>query len=230
MAIKIRSTQHDENFVKMLTFAKAGMGKTVLCSTAPNPLIISAESGLLSLADQDVPYIDISSYDDLSDAFEFVTESAEAKQYETICLDSLSEIAEVLLIQCKEEDKDPRKSYPKMSDLMATIIRQFRDLDERHVYFTAKQARITDEETGITTYQPMMPGKTLLQGINFFFDEVSVLRVGEDEEGDSYRYLQFQPDISYDCKDRSGKLGLVEKPDLTHIFNKIIGKKKGAKK
>ena len=34
--------------VKMLVYGESGMGKTMLTATLPRPLLISAESGLLS--------------------------------------------------------------------------------------------------------------------------------------------------------------------------------------
>ena len=71
------------------------MGKTILCSTAPNPIIISAEKGLLSIADKDIPILEITSISELQQAFNIVKKGA----WETVCLDSISEIAEVVLAE-----------------------------------------------------------------------------------------------------------------------------------
>jgi hypothetical protein len=70
-----------------------------------------------------------------------------------------------------------------------------------------------------------MPGKTMTNGLSFFFDEVFALRIGKLGDGTTYRYLQTQPDLQYDAKDRSGRLKMVEEPDLTKVFNKIRMKK-----
>lgn len=225
MSIKITSTMNTSTNVKMLVYSRAGIGKTVLCSTAPKPLILSAESGLLSLRHFDLPVIEISDVSDVYDAYEFITESKDAEQYETICLDSITEIAEVLLLAHKKEHKDPRQSYTKLADDMAVLIRGFRDLPNKHVYFSAKQTRITDESTGVTTYQAMMPGRTLTNGISFFFDEVACLRIGVEDDGEEFRYLQCQPDVNYEAKDRSGELGMIEKPDLSYIFKQCLSTK-----
>ena len=40
--------------------------------------------------------------------------------------------------------------------------------------------------------------------------------------GIEYRYLRTHPDIQSEAKDRSGVLDVLEPPDLTHIFNKIL--------
>lgn len=223
MAIKLTTTKKSATHVKALCYGDAGAGKTVLAATAPKPIIISAESGLLSLSHLNIPVIEVSSLEDVKDAYEFITESEDAKDFETVCLDSITEIGEVMLSQYKKEDKDPRKSYGALADHMSQLIRSFRDLEGRHVYFSAKMVRIEDEYTGISTFRPMMPGKTLVNGLPFFFDEVMALRIGEEDNGNKYRYLQTEPDAQYTAKDRSGTLDLIERPDLTHMFDKVLG-------
>ena len=227
MAIKLTTTKKTNSYVKILVFGEAGMGKTVLCSTAPKPIIISAEAGLLSISDYDIPVIEVNTVKDVMDAYQWVTESEEAKEFETICLDSITEIGEVLLSQYKKEEKDPRKAYGRINDDMSTLIRSFRDLKDKHVYFSCKMVRKEEESTGIVTYQPAMPGNTLVNNLPYFFDEVLALRIGKLESGKEFRYLQTQPELQWKAKDRSGCLAPMEKPDLSYIFNKIAkGKKK----
>lgn len=229
MAIKLTTTNQSSKFVKSLCYGDAGVGKTVMCSTAPNPIIISAESGLLSLQHLKIPVIEVNTLDDVDEAYQFITESEDAKQFETICLDSITEIAEVMLGKYKKDDKDARKAYGRLADNMSHLIRSFRDLEGRHVYFSAKQTRLEDDFTGISTFRPAMPGKTLTNGLPFFFDEVMALKMGEETDDDgnstSFRYIQTQPDTQYIAKDRSGRLDEIEEPNLTKIFNKILNKK-----
>jgi len=225
--IKLTSTKKSNEHVKALVFGEAGMGKTVLCSTAPKPLIISAEAGLLSISDHDIPVIEVKTVADVKEAYKWVTESKEANPFETICLDSITEIAEVLLTQYKKEEKDPRKAYGRINDDMSTLIRSFRDLKGKHVYFSCKMITKTDDSTGITSYKPSMPGNTLINNLPYFFDEVLALRIGKLGNGTEYRYLQTQPELQWPAKDRSGCLDKIEKPDLSYIFEKILsGKKK----
>jgi len=226
MAIKLTTTQKSSNKVRALVYGDGGVGKTVLCATAPNPIIISAEAGLLSLADKDISVIEVKSIQDVQDAYKFLTESADAKGFETVCLDSITEIAEVLLSQLKADCKDPRQAYGELAEKMTHLIRSFRDIPNYHTYFSAKMTRVEDEHTGIATFRPSMPGRSLLNSIPFYYDEVMALKIGETEEGKSYRYLQTNPTLQYTAKDRSGKLDEMEKPDLTAIFKKILSKGK----
>jgi len=208
--------------VKLLVYGNAGAGKTSLIPTLPNPVVFSAEGGLLSIADADVPFVEVSSYDTLMEAYRWVTESDEAKHFESIALDSISEIAEVVLNHEKKIAKDPRQAYGAMQEQMSDIIRAFRDIPNKHVYFTAKCEKATDE-TGRILYAPSMPGNKTGQQLPYFFDMVLALRVEKDQEGNAQRALMCDSDGIWQAKDRSGKLDTWEAPDLGAIINKIGG-------
>lgn len=208
--------------IKVLVYGRAGHGKTVLCSTAPRPIIISAEAGLLSLAHHNIPVAEVSSIEDVRAMYAWATQSPEAKDFDTICLDSISEIAEKLLNAEKKKFKDPRQAYGQLIEQMTDLVRGFRDLRGHHVYFSAKQERTKDEVTGVHSYVPSTPGQQLGPSLPYFFDEVFCLRIGRAADNSNFRYLQTQPDFQYDCKDRSGTLDAMEPPDLTAIFNKML--------
>ena len=223
MAINLRSTKGlHANGVKLLVYGNAGSGKTSLIPTLPNPVVLSAEGGLLSIADADLPFVEVSSYDTLMEAYRWVIESDEAKQFESIALDSISEIAEVVLNHEKKIAKDPRQAYGAMQEQMADIIRAFRDIPGKHIYFTAKCEKATDE-SGRILYAPSMPGNKTGQSLPYFFDEVLALRVEKDAEGLSQRALMCDSDGIWQAKDRSGKLDVWEAPDLGAIIAKIGG-------
>jgi len=135
-------------------------------------------------------------------------------------VDSVSDLAETALADYMKSTKDPRKAYGDMASTVAAAIRHFRDLQGRHVYFTAKIKRITEDSTGISSFMPGVPGQVLLQNLPFFFDEVFAYRYAK-VKGKLSRWLQTEGDLKYIAKDRSGKLNAVEPPDLTVIFNKI---------
>lgn len=225
MAIRLTTTRQSAqlNGLKILVYGQSGAGKTRLISTADaTPLIISAEAGLLSLRDTDFPVIEVSSIDDVHEAYRFVTESAEAKPFDWICLDSISEIAEVVLAAEKRATKDPRQAYGALQDAMGGLIRAFRDLAGKNVYFSAKMERIKDEQTGGVMYAPSMPGQRLGQQLPYWFDETFCLRVEKGPEGDLQRWLQTAGDFNFVAKDRSGALAPFEAPNLAAIKAKIL--------
>ena len=225
MAINLKSTGNlAGNGVKLLVYGQAGAGKTSLIPTLPNPIVLSAEGGLLSIQDAELPYIEITTMAELQEAYKWLAESQEAAQFESVAIDSISEIAEVALNYEKKVNKDPRAAYGAMQEQMADIIRAFRDLPAKHVYMSAKLEK-TQDEMGRILYAPSMPGNKTGQSLPYFFDEVLALRVEKDAEGATQRALMCDSDGLWLAKDRSGKLDAWEAPDLTVIINKIGAKK-----
>ena len=221
LAIKLTTTKAEAelNGVKMLVYGRAGMGKTFLCSTAPKPVIISAEAGLLSLAGFDLPVIKIETIEDLEAAFIEVT-TGQAAQFETVCLDSISEIAEVVLSEAKATSSDPRQAYGELTDRVGTLLRKFRDLPEKHVYFSCKETSDKDDN-GVIRILPSMPGRQLGPALPYIFDEIMHLHILQCEDGISRRFLRTAPTAFIDAKDRSGQLAELEEPNLTAIIEKI---------
>ena len=208
--------------VRMLVYGQAGAGKTSLIPTLPSPIVLSAEGGLLSIQDADVPFIEVNSMEHLQEVYKWLTQSDEAKGFQSVALDSISEIAEVVLSAEKKSSKDPRQAYGAMQEQMADLIRAFRDLPGKHVYFSAKLEKSQDE-MGRILYAPSMPGNKTGQSLPYFFDEVLALRVEKDAEGISQRALMCDSDGLWVAKDRSGKLDAWEAPDLGEIIRKITG-------
>lgn len=223
MAINIKRTGGlSANGVKLLVYGQSGAGKTSLIKTLPSPIVLSAEGGLLSIQDADLPYIEISDMATLREAYTWLTESPEAQAYQSVALDSISEIAEVVLNAEKKATKDPRQAYGAMQEQMADIIRAFRDIPGRHIYMSAKLEK-TQDEMGRVLYAPSMPGNKTGQSLPYFFDEMLALRVEKDAEGTTQRALMCDSDGLWQAKDRSGKLDPWEPADLGHIIAKIGG-------
>lgn len=221
-----------EHGVKIGAYSDAGHGKTFMIQTAPRPLIGSTESGLLSLkrAKIDIPAAIIKTLGDLRDFHRFCTTSSEMQNFDTICLDSISDISETILKESKEAslaggNKDARAAYGMMQESVVEEIKKFRDLKGKHVYMTFKMEPIKDDYTGITKYGPMFPGRNLGPQTPYLLDEFFALRLDsriDPATGKNYRYLQTDGDLQYQAKDRSGSLARIEPPDLSHVIQKII--------
>ena len=85
MAINVKTTGSlSANGVKVLVYGQAGAGKTSLIKTLPSPIVLSAEGGLLSIQDADLPFIEIASMTDLQEAYKWLTESDDAKAYKAL--------------------------------------------------------------------------------------------------------------------------------------------------
>jgi energy-coupling factor transporter ATP-binding protein EcfA2 len=232
MAIQLKSTKNygANRGVRIVCYGQSGAGKTTLIRTLPNPVIISAEGGLLSLAENadgtanELPYIETTTLEQVKDAYAWAASSEEAHQFDSIAIDSVSEIAEVILSTEKAgANKDPRNAYGTMQDEIGKVIRMFRDLPgKRHVYFTAKAEKAADE-TGKILWSPSLPGNKAGQGLPYFFDFVLAARVEKQPDGSTERALMTQSDGIWLAKSRGWKLDAWEPMDLGAVIGKITG-------
>ena len=214
----------EQQGAKLLVYGESGVGKTTLCQTAPGKtLVVSMESGLLSIKDAtNLTAIEVKEASEIEEIAQLLENGT--LDYDTVCLDSVTEMSEILLSQEKAKTKDPRRAYGEVIEVMIKTMRRFRDLP-LHVVFIAKQSRERDESSGMFHYQPMMVGAKLPTQIPYFFDEVLVMRSFEDETDEgkkvTSRWLQTRLGQGYVAKDRSGKLEEFESPNLTDIINKL---------
>ena len=208
--------------VKALVYGAAGVGKTTLCGTAPSPLIISAEAGLLSLRRKNIPVLIVNSIQDVRDALAWCKVNAVAQKIQTVCLDSISEITETCLTDHKKRTKDPRAAYGDMATEIVELVKSFRDLPSLHVLVTAKQVVYTDPISGSNKAGPTAPGQTVGPALPYLFDEVFHAATDKDGAGQTYHYLRTKASYNADAKDRSGSLDEIEFPDMTNVINKIM--------
>lgn len=227
MAINIKTTKDvHTNGIKLVLYGASGSGKTVMSAGAPNPFFISAEKGMLSLADQDIPYTEVKTLKSMGEAYSYVAKS----DYDTIVIDSLSEVTQSCLDQFKKtmisESKtgkiDARQAYGKIAESIGNLIRNFRDLDGKNVIFIAKERRMVDELSNEVTFEAYLPGQVLPFDLPYLVDEVFCLQMNRKAE----RFIQTAGDFKRICKDRSGTLSNPEQPDFNVIFDKIKAGKK----
>lgn len=227
MALKFTSTAKGGNYAKILVYGPSGFGKTRLIGTAPKPIIISSEKKLISLKDFDIPVILIENFADLEEAYKFITTNEKANQFETIAIDSISDIAETILTDFKndpETNDHGQAAYGHLADKLGPMIKKFRDINDKHIYMIAKSKMVEDMYTNINMFAPSLPGRVLPGNIAYEFDYVFAMRVGVTDKGVQYRYLQTQPDMQWVAKGH-GSLADMERPDLSLIFKKLTTKK-----
>lgn len=226
-------------FLKILVYGESGSGKTYLAKTLPltTTLVISAESGLLSLSGAPLDYIDIAKNDKgelipkekridrLGEVYKFLQTEEAQKKYKWIFLDSLTEILQNLTEKLHLEFPDRKDSLVFWSEYAKRargIVKAYRDLPNYNVVMTA--LAIVDKDDNNRRFMAIDISGRLASQLGQFFDEVFYLRVIEDEEGKIKRALLTSKTDTYMAKDRSGKLDLYEQPDLSLIANKIWGK------
>jgi len=215
-----------------LVIGDAGIGKTSLVRTIPDDekvCVLSAESGLLSVKDLvqsgKIQGFEITSFQDMREAYQHLLTDDEAqKTFQWIFIDSLTEISS----RCVEAMKakypsgaDSFKLWGDYNDLLTTLIKGFRDLHQYSVVFSCLPS-VEKDEANRRFVGPAVSGASLKERLTSYFDEVFFMTSQKTDEGQEYRCFITQPYLRYPAKDRSGKLALIEKPDLANIKRKIM--------
>lgn len=231
------------NYLKCLVYGAPGVGKTSLAATMPAPIFLSIEGGTTTLRAKnivrmygenqpDITYeIPVVEARDIKTVAEFMRwiVSDGATQYQSVVIDSLSELTEVFLhslrgISIDGRDggkKDARQDYGELYDRVIALARAIRDIPNKHVLVTAKLGTIKDPMGGVMKFGPAFEGQKLGQNIGYIFDSVYYMGVTQGEDGKPFRYLQTQPTAQYEAKDRVGGLEFYEAPHLGKIIQKL---------
>ena len=243
----------DSHKIKMLVYGPPGVGKTTLAATADlhpltkKVLFINVEGGMLSVSDmsriglKEAPDVtDMGTFDNLDKIFWFLAKGNHP--YQTVCIDSLSELQMVNLESIvekqvgatsrsggKRESLDDiwQEDYGVSTQQIRRLIRKFRDLP-MHVIFTCLDRTDMDKQKNVFVGPALTPKvATAAMG---YMDIVAYMYADSatDEDGQTTytRKLLCQPYDRWIAKDRSpgGKLGMViEDPSIPKIMNMIIG-------
>lgn len=207
-----------------LIYGESGVGKTRLAATIPTGekcLILSAESGLLSLRGTAIDTIKINAWPDITESYRLIKRQG---GYRWVFIDSLTELAQRLVEHLKvryPDRKDSMVLWGEYTDTMTGMIKAFRDLDGVNVVFTALPSVDKDGISGARFVGINIMGK-LSAMLPAFFDEVFAYRIFEDESGVQKRCLVTATHDGWVAKDRSGVLKPFEQPDLGSIATRIL--------
>ncbi len=203
MSFTIKNTKEVHNDgVKVLLFGTSGIGKSSQLGTLEGKtLILSAESGLLVLKDKDIDVIDIDSIAGLAEVYTAIKDGE--LKYDNICLDSLSEMGEILINELEADDYygDPSNSFPRWGEYSKRIIKvvkMFRDLKGFNIFFTALSEPV--ESGGNIKYLPMIPAKKSQAKLVSLFDEVYYYSYDKDNN----RVIHTIGSNIYEGKSRAG--------------------------
>lgn len=207
--------------VKMIGYGPAGGGKTPLIATAPRPIMLATEAGLLSMRGTNVPVWQAHSYERIKEFFDWFFKSHEAKQFDTLCADSLSQVTEIVLKYHLGRNKDGRKAYGEMASDIMKWLEDLYFMPDKHIYLIGKQE--IGEEEGVQTKRPYFAGQELKVKIPHLFDLIAHIAVVPIQGlAQPQRAIRTKATFGVVARDRSGKLAELEPPDLTKLFNKMM--------
>lgn len=238
MTLAIKRTGADDygRFTKALICGEPGSGKTLISSTWKNPIFASAEGGLMSVADRNVPFVEIKSSKDLFELKSQLDQPASIRtqkfgfEVDTVIIDTIDEIQKILIA---ERLRDTKSDAMKMQDWgwlgeqMKAIITGFRNMD-MHVVFCCHLKDKDDQDTGQSWTQPGLQGG-IGNEIAAYVDFSLLLRtatVTEIIDNKAHkriiRVLQTYRDARHPwIKDRSGKLPSEIEVNFNDDFQRI---------
>lgn len=202
---------------KALVYGPPGRGKTPIGNTAPRPVMCAVEPGMLSMRASNIPTWGAFEPKRIDEFFEWLEKSNETKNFDTVIVDSLSQMAEIYLADELYKNKDPRKAYGELSRKMMKHMTLLYFLQNKHTYLICKQQKTDDNSV-----RPFFPGQDLNVKIPHLYDVILHLDVHNIPGAGQHKAFRTAASFDAIARDRSGRLSEFEPCDLTALFNKVI--------
>lgn len=212
---------HAVNFgCKALIFGPAGSGKTPVFNTAPRPLLLATEPGLLSMRGSKIPTYEAYTSARVNEFFKWFFNSNETKNFDTLGIDSASQIADIFLIDAQKNNKHGLKAYGEMAEATMEHLRTLYYTRYKHTFVICKE-EVKDLD-GQSMRRPYFPGQVLPIQVPHLYDfilrlsKVIVPNVGET--------LAFQCNGTYNimARNRTGNLDDYEQPHFGQLVTKAM--------
>lgn len=206
--------------VKSVIYGPPGSGKTPVINTAPRPVLLAVEPGLLSMRNSNVMTYEAYTVPRILEFFQWFFGSNESRNFDTLAIDSGSQIAEDFLSDELRKKTDKRALYGNMSDRVMSLMNQLYHLPQKHIVIICKQDY--SDVNGVVMKRPKFPGQDLHTKIPHLFDLVMHYDTYQVPGVGDAKALRCWGGYDTTCRDRSGRLAEFEQPNLTQIINKIM--------
>jgi hypothetical protein len=201
---------------KVCCYGPPGSGKTPLLNSASRPLLLACEPGLLSMRGSTIPTYTAFEPKRIDEFFEWVISSNEVNNFDTIGIDSVSEMASIYLIEALKKNKHGMAAYGDMAEAVEKQLRRIYFMKNKHVYAIAKQELIEGSK------RPYMPGRYLPVSLPHLFDFILHLDIQNVPGVGQVKAFRCNGDMTTMARARTGNLNDFEPPNLSQLFQKAM--------
>ncbi len=200
---------------KAICYGPPGSAKTPTINSCPRPVLLATEPGLLSMRQSNVPTWIGHTKARIDEFMKWFELSTEAKQFDTLAIDSTSQMCSIALDESKA--KHGLAQYGDMADYVMPYMKRLYFMQEKHCFLIAKEELTTDGKR-----RPLFPGKFLPAEIPHLYD--CILRLAKVPVPNVGETLAFQCNGSIDviARNRTGTLADFEPPDFTALIKKVM--------
>lgn len=206
--------------VKSVVYGGPGAGKTPIINTCPRPVLLACEPGLLSMRNSNVPTWQAFTPEAVDEFFLWFFQSNEVKNFDTLAIDSTSEMADIYLQQAERSNKHGLAAYGEMARKVLKHLIPVYYTRYKHTYLIAKQEIISDG--GFTIKRPYYPGKQLPTELPHKFDQILHLDIQNVPGVGQVKAFRCRQSIDVTARDRTGNLAEFEPPDFTALVGKAM--------
>lgn len=204
--------------VKTLVYGPPGSKKTPLVNTAPRPVLLACEPGMLSMRGSKVPTYQAFTAKQMDDFFLWVFNSNESKNFDTIAVDSTSQMAEIYLEAAKKGNKHGLAAYGEMANNTLKQLNGLYFTQYKHTYLIAKES--VNDDNGIKFRKPYFPGQQLPVEVPHKYDVITRLAVHNVPGVGQVSAFRCQGSLEEMARNRTGTLNEFEEAD----FGKLVAR------
>ena len=117
---------------KAIIYGPPGSAKTPIINTCPRPVLLAVEPGLLSMRNSNVPTWMAPNKARIDEFFKWFELSAETKNFDTLAVDSISQMCNIALDESKA--KHGLAQYGEMADYVMPYLQRLYYMKEKHMY------------------------------------------------------------------------------------------------
>lgn len=202
---------------KSIVFGPSGRSKTPSINTCPRPVLLACEPGLMSMKGSNVPTWIGNTSAKVDEFFEWFFKSNETKAFDTLAIDSGTQLCDVYLQEALKTNKHGKAAY---GDMATNVMKQLRPLffmQQKHAYIICKE-----ETTENGLRRPYFLGQQLPKDVPGLYDFLLQLDIHNVPGMNNVLAYRCNGDYSVVARNRTGNLNDFEEPNFAKLTAKAM--------